>query len=222
MTIFFLRHALTSHTGVSLAGRLPGVHLTPDGWTQARAVAHALAAHAPVAIYSSPLERAVETATPLAARLGRSILLDGDLVEIDFGRWSGRTFDELHQEEPWQTFNDQPDQAVIPGGESLAGVAARGCRALVRIAAAHPQGTVVVVSHGDVIRLTLTSLLGIPLAGFRAFTIEPGQACRLAIEQAKNTMQLDALGPLPVEYDMREGPDWSLHAGRRHHSAPIG
>lgn len=194
MTLCLVRHALTAANGLRLVGRLPGVHLSPTGWTQARGLAAVLAPLAPNAIYTSPLERAVETAAPLSARLHQPVMLDDELVEIDFGAWTNRTFKELEPDPAWRQFNQNPATAVIPGGEPLASVAQRGASAIARIAGRHHAGVVVIISHGDVVRLALARLLQMPIDAFRLLAIAPGGCCRLVVGGAKIALDLDAAG----------------------------
>src|SRR5215212_2773666 len=98
MTTFLLiRHALCDPVGRSLAGRTSGVHLNAEGGVQAEALARRLGEVAVSAIYSSPLERALETAAPIAADQGVPVIEAPGLLEIDFGDWTGKTLQELDQ-----------------------------------------------------------------------------------------------------------------------------
>jgi len=173
LNVYFVRHANTRDTGVRLSGRAPGVHLTSGGRHEARVLADALAPMGITHVYSSPLERAVETASVIANRLRRSVDVTPLFNEIDFGEWTGRAFTELDGVPAWTTFNTHPDEAEIPGGESPAAVVERGRRALCALRARHRHGDLAVVTHGDVIRLTLATLLSMPLGAFRRMAIAP-------------------------------------------------
>ena len=173
MQMLLVRHAQTDHLGTRLSGRAPGVRLNAAGLDQARALADRLRAVDPAAIYSSPLERALETAAPVARACGRKVTIEPDLVEIDFGAWTGAAFDALDRDPLWQLFNAHPGRARIPGGERLADVAARSAAALRRLARRHEGQAVIVVSHLDVLRLGLARLMGRPLDTFRTLAIAP-------------------------------------------------
>jgi broad specificity phosphatase PhoE len=216
--LFLTRHAWSTADGIRLAGRMPGVALTTAGVIQAERLAERLAPFDPTAVYSSPLDCAIATATPLALRLVMPIEIEPGLDEIDFGEWTGLSFDELERRAAWRLFNDDPSRIAIPGGESLQQVGWRAVHAIVGIAKSHPDGTVVVVSHEDVIRLLLARVLGMPLSTYRRLAIEPASCCELHVHPTGQiSVSLDAFavgdvpGPLSVE-----GP---AHADGRHHPA---
>lgn len=164
MTTFLLiRHATCPPVGRALAGRAPGVHLDEAGRGQAARLAERLAAVPVAALYSSPLERARETAAPLAARLGLPVCDAPGAMEIDFGEWTGRTLDELACDPRWGPFNAFRGGTRIPGGELLIEAQARIVAELERLRARHPEAVVAVVSHADVIRAALCHYAGIPL-----------------------------------------------------------
>ncbi len=96
MTTFLLiRHGLCDPVGKAIAGRTPGIHLNDIGRAQALALANRLSGLPVAAIRSSPLERALETAQPLANAFGLQVVEDERLNEVDFGDWTGRTLTEL-------------------------------------------------------------------------------------------------------------------------------
>ena len=159
--------------GRVLAGRSPGHSLGETGRREAEAVAAALAGRPIVAVVSSPLERARETAAPIGARHGLRVEVDRDLDEIDFGVWTGLQFDALHADSGWQRFNVFRSSTPIPGGETMLGAQMRGLAALVRLRAAYPGGEVVVVSHGDVVKSILAHFLSTPLDLMRRIEISP-------------------------------------------------
>ena len=109
----------------SLAGRLPGVHLNERGRKQARELVELLKNHTLCAIYSSPLERAVETAEPPAFATDQKIQIQPGLLEIDYGRWQGRTYKQLQRLKAWQLLSKEPSQVQFPGGETLPGAQRR-------------------------------------------------------------------------------------------------
>uniref|UniRef100_A0A7C4KFS2 Phosphoglycerate mutase n=1 Tax=Anaerolinea thermolimosa TaxID=229919 RepID=A0A7C4KFS2_9CHLR len=166
-TLLLIRHGENDFVGKRLAGRLSGVHLNERGQQQAQALAQALA-RAPVrAIYSSPLERARETAAPLAQTLGLEVMIEPGLNEIDVGEWQGRFLRQLRRLKAWKTVQTQPSAFRFPQGETFAEAQARAVGALRRIAERHPEEVVACFSHADVIRLATAYFLNMPLDSFQ-------------------------------------------------------
>jgi probable phosphoglycerate mutase len=164
VTLFHLvRHGEHVMQGRLIAGRTPGFGLSPKGRAEAAAVAERLAGETIAAVYASPLDRTRETAEIIALRLSLPVALREDLAELDFGEWTGRTFDEVKTDRRFEQWRNCRSIAAIPGGESWRQVQDRTVGALFDIRRLHPEGTVVVVSHGDVIRAALLFVLGMPL-----------------------------------------------------------
>ena len=159
-TILLIRHAHTDAVGRYLAGRTPGVALSAVGRAQVKDLLTLLCGRTIDAVYSGPLERARETATPLAASRGLPVHVRGDLDEVDFGAWTGRTFDELALLPEWKTYNTSRSTAVVPGGEDAATATTRIVRALAVIRSRHPCGTAAVVTHAELIRYAMLHALG--------------------------------------------------------------
>jgi probable phosphoglycerate mutase len=185
VTVFhLLRHGEPNVFG-RINGRLPGVGLSDRGRGEVAAVAERFAAEKIDAIYSSPLQRTRETAEIVADRLGLPVQYREDVIELDFGEWTGLTADEIRKDERWQMWNSCRSIAAIPGGESWRQVQDRVVHALFDLQRLHPDESVVVVSHGDVIRAGLLFALGMPLDfGSR---LEVGLA-------SLNTIRLDGSG----------------------------
>jgi probable phosphoglycerate mutase len=165
MTRFLLiRHGATDAIGHVLSGRTAGIHLNSDGRNQAHALAAILKnRYALNEIRSSPLERAVETAQPIAASQGLSLSLDDRFLEFDFGVWTGLPFSELDNRPDWREYNRYRSLYGAPGGESLADVQRRAWGGIQALCAGVPDRTVAVVSHADLIRAVLLLVLGMPL-----------------------------------------------------------
>jgi probable phosphoglycerate mutase len=164
VTVFYLlRHGEHVLRGRVLAGRTPGVGLSVRGRAEITAVADRLAQERIAALCSSPLQRTRETAEILADRLDLPIEYREDVIELDFGEWTGLTFDAVRADERWKLWSTCRSIATVPGGESMRQVQERVVTALFELRQAHPNGTVVVVSHGDVIRAALLFALGMPL-----------------------------------------------------------
>jgi probable phosphomutase (TIGR03848 family) len=178
--ILLIRHGLNDYVKEHrLAGRTPGVHLNEEGLAQATALAERLASASLAAIYSSPLERACETAEPLAERLALTVqLLDG-VKETDCGEWSGQPLDELSKGDLWRQVQGCPSIFRFPGGESFAEIQARVVAALDFVRAAHPGQTVAVFSHADPIKLAAAFYTGMPLDLFQRLEIAPASISEL-------------------------------------------
>ncbi len=101
-----------------LAGRTPGVHLNERGQAQAERLAEELASTTIKAVYSSPLERAVETAEPVARQKGLEIQVHPDLIEIDFGRWTGKDLKDLRHGRQWKIVQGSPASFTFPVGRA--------------------------------------------------------------------------------------------------------
>ena len=180
-----LRHGEHGLLGRVLAGRMPGVGMTERGHAEIATQAERLAGDKVAAIYASPLQRTRETAEIVAARLGLPIEFRDDLLELDFGEWTGATFDSIRADPRWQAWSTQRSLATIPGGESMRAVQQRVVAALVELNERHLHETVVLVSHGDVIRSVLVYALGMPLDFYNRIEIAQGSI---------STIRLDASG----------------------------
>ncbi len=170
--VFLIRHGLTDQTGARLYGRTPGLHLSERGREQAQRLAERLSGVRLAAVYSSPLERCIETATPLAAAHGVHVSRRAGLMEMDAGAWTNRPLLGLARTKLWQRIQHTPSQAAFPDGEGFASANARLIRELARIADRHPRGRVAVVSHSDNIRMLLTHLAGAHLDSFQRMIVD--------------------------------------------------
>lgn len=180
-TIHFVRHGAHDRLDHMLCGRMPGVSLGTSGQAQALALAAQFKGRAVAAIYSSPLERARETAGPIAAALGLPVQVDHDLIEIDVGAWSGKSFEELRPDPAWTLWNSQRALARPPGGETMLDVQARAMRAVERVRAEHPDQAVMIVTHSEIIKLALAYHLGLPVDAYARFEIDPASVSVLAV-----------------------------------------
>lgn len=179
--LLLVRHGVTEATGKRLYGRSPGVHLSDKGRAQAEAVAERLRGLPIRAVYSSPLERCRETAAPIARALGHRVRTERGVLETDVGAWTGRTFGQIRRSRQWRRILSVPSSARFPDGESLPEVQARTVKALEAAASRHPGEAVVVVSHGDPIRLALAHYAGTHLDHFQRVEISPGSLSAVAI-----------------------------------------
>jgi probable phosphomutase (TIGR03848 family) len=166
-TLFLIRHAVTAQTGRVLYGQTRGIDLDDRGRAQAASLVERFASVRLTAIYSSPLERCVQTVEPLATAQRLRIERAPGLIEMDTGSWTGRTLAQVRRTKPWTTVQRQPSAFRFPGGEGFVEAQARAVDAVERIARRHPRGRVAVATHGDIVRIVLAHLLGTPLDDFQ-------------------------------------------------------
>jgi probable phosphoglycerate mutase len=181
-TFYLVRHAAHDLLGHVLAGRMRGVSLSEAGRAQAEAVAATLADRQLAAVISSPQPRALETASPIAARHGLEPKVEPDLDEVDFGDWTGMRFDALAARADWRAFNTFRAMARVPGGETMQQAQTRATSAILRLRAAFAGQAVTVVSHGDIIKSVIAHVLGVPLDLFRRIEISPASRSVLVLE----------------------------------------
>lgn len=170
--VLLVRHGQTPTTGKVLPGRAKGLHLADRGREQADAVATRIGALDGVAaVYASPLERARETAAPIARATGNRVQIDRGLLECDFGSWTGSELAKLSKLPEWRTVQRYPSGFRFPDGESFAQMQSRILGAIGAIVSRHPGETVVAVSHADPIKATVASALGTHLDLFQRIII---------------------------------------------------
>jgi probable phosphoglycerate mutase len=182
MTTFLLiRHAAHDLLGRVLAGRAPDVHLNARGKMEAERLAGRLARLPVAALFMGPLERAQETAWPLAEGLRLDPRIEPAFDEIDFGAWTSRTFAELEGDAEWRRWNTARSEGQPPGGETMAAVQTRFVQALERLRGLYPDAVVAVVSHGDAIKAALMHYLGVPLDYIARLEVYPASLSRLVL-----------------------------------------
>lgn len=183
--ILLIRHGTTDLLGRLLYGRMPGVFLNSEGLRQAERLAHVLNEHYKLTeVLSSPLDRARQTAEPIAASAGLTIDIDEGITEIDVGLWMGKTFEELGRLADWKSFNRNRSTTIPPRGESMMQVQARAWQVLQRVIERYlssTEPTVAVVTHGDVIRCILLLLLGMSIDHIHRIEIAPGSVSEILL-----------------------------------------
>jgi probable phosphoglycerate mutase len=194
-----IRHGENDFVGKRLAGHLPGVHLNEKGRQQAALIAQTLSKAPIKAIYSSPLERAVETATPLAQALNLPVGIRPGLIEIDFGRWQGKTGKQMRRLKLWKVVQENPSQMRFPGGESFAEAQQRLYQEIEAIKSTHEENDLVACfSHNDAISLVVAYYLGLPLDNFQRLSI--GTASMTVLFLGKNGPP--HLGPISQAFEV--------------------
>jgi probable phosphoglycerate mutase len=180
-TLFLVRHAAHDLIGRVLCGRMAGVRLGTEGRRQAERLAERLARERVAAVYTSPLERARETAGPIADRLGLVPEVAEAITDVEYGEWSGKRFEELDRDPRWSAWNEAKSTYRPPGGETVLDVQHRAVGHVERVVAAHPEGGAVLVSHCDVIKAVLAYFLGMAIDGIARFEISPASVSIVAV-----------------------------------------
>lgn len=198
MNLLLIRHAVNDWVGERLAGWTPGVHLNNEGRAQAAALAQRLETVPLAAVYSSPLERTLETAHPLAQAHGLAVQVREGLGEAQYGDWTGRALKELKDEALWPVIQVYPGGVRFPGGESMRETQARIVAELDAIRDAHPGQTVAVVSHSDPIKMAVAHYIGLALDLFQRIAISPASVTAFAFAQyGPRLICLNVTDPLP-------------------------
>ena len=187
--VILVRHGVTATTGVKLPGRARGLHLMEAGRLQAGAVAARLARLPRVeAIYASPLERARETAAPIAEARGLPVRIERDLVDLNIGQWTGLSLKRASQKPEWQIIQRHPSGFRFPGGESFTEMQARMVSAVGRLVWRHQGKAVVAVSHADPIKALVAHAMGTPLDLFQRIAIAPASVTAILYRTAGPTV----------------------------------
>lgn len=207
--LLLIRHGENEYVKTGkLAGRLPDVHLNERGRQQAAELAEALK-HVPlIAIYSSPLERAVETAEPIADGRKLEIQLRPQLMDNDIGAWQGRSLKQLNRIKKWKIVQQAPSRFTFPEGESFLGTQARIASCLDEIVAGHKSKDIVaVVFHADPIKLAVSHYLGMPLDYFQRLGCDTGSV---------TVLYLNEMGAHLIKLNQRPPFDFLLkHGGKK-------
>lgn len=172
-TFHFVRHAAHDRVGTTLCGRMQGVSLGSLGRSQVERVSARLVKENITLVLTSPLDRARETAEPIAARIGCQVEICEAINEIEFGEWSGQSFDELVGDPRWTSWNQSRSTSRPPGGEMMLETQTRVISALEQLRRNHTGRSLALVSHGDVIKAALLYYLGMPIDAHSRFDIDP-------------------------------------------------
>ena len=170
-TFLLIRHGAHLLGGETIAGRTPGVNLSPLGQQQAAGMVERVARLPVKAIYCSPIDRTRQTAQPLGERLNLPVQINEALTEIDFGEWAGCKLDDLRPQDRWKHWNAFRSGTRCPGGETMLEVQSRVVGEMARLREKHPGEVVALVSHGDVIKSAVAYFLGVPLDLFMRIEI---------------------------------------------------
>ena len=196
--LLLIRHGENDYTKKhKLAGYLPGVHLNERGQKQARELAEALKDVPIKAVYSSPLERAVETATPIAQVRKLEVRIEAGLIETDVGKWQGRSIKALNLTKHWKVVQRAPSRAKFPEGETFYECQTRVIGALDAICRRYkPQDIIACIFHADPIKLAVAHYLGLPLDHFQRLGCDTGSISVLYVgEMGASLVKLNQKPP---------------------------
>jgi probable phosphomutase (TIGR03848 family) len=196
--LFLIRHAANDFVKEGkMAGWLPDVHLNDEGRQQAEQMAARMDKIVLDAIYSSPLERAVETAEYLARPRGLEIQRRESLGEIRVGAWEGQKIEDLNKTDEWRMFQVYPSGAPLPSGENGRQMQMRAVGEVESICAAHPEGSVAIVSHADTVKAIVAHYAGIHLDLFQRLVVSPASVTVLWLGPwGPRVVRLNDAGPL--------------------------
>jgi len=184
--LILARHGETDVIGKRLTGRITGIHLNANGRNQANRLAKALEGVKIGAIFSSPLERAMETARPLSESCGIPISPHSGLTEINFGAWQGKQYKQLQKLKLWEVIHSTPSKVTFPAGESFIEAQQRMVASLDEILSAMGENDLAICfSHCDPIRLAVAYYLNMGLDDFQRLSIEPASLSLISVRDGK-------------------------------------
>lgn len=181
--VFFVRHGSNDSIGRALTGRSPGLWLNDEGRAQAARLASYFAGEDLTAIHCSPSERAQETAEPIGRQLDLPVQIAPALDEIDFGEWTGASFESLRDRPEWQRWNAVRSVGRPPGGETMLQVQARMAGYVARVCEEDGDGRHLLVGHADPIKSTLFHYLGLPLDFIQRVKLSPASITAVDLDE---------------------------------------
>jgi broad specificity phosphatase PhoE len=179
--VHLIRHGHNNYVKKGLlAGRLPGVHLNDQGRADVAALAEALKDIPLKAVYSSPLDRAMETAQIVAELHDLIVVKRPNLIETALGDWEGKSVKRLSRDKRWRQLQEQPSQFQFPGGEWMVDQQARLVREVHALCALHKtKDHFAVVGHADPLKLIIAYFIGLPLDSFQRLVMDTASASTL-------------------------------------------
>jgi probable phosphomutase (TIGR03848 family) len=179
--VLLIRHGENEYVKSGrLAGRQPGVHLNKNGIEQANRVAESLANTKLAALYTSPLDRTIETASPISISQNLKILTRPGLNELDMGDWQNKTIKQLSKRKLWKVVQKRPSLMKFPNGETFADAQLRIVNEILSLVARHSEKEIIAcVGHSDMIKLAIAYFIALPLDVFQRLTISPASISTL-------------------------------------------
>ena len=182
--IILLRHAhsIANESGI-LAGQLPGISLSKKGSQQAIALVDRIGKVSFDSIRMSPMQRCQETLAPWLESSHsnglKKFILDEKLIEMNYGRWSGKKLNSLAKQPLWKIIQKTPSKVEFPQGERMTAMQKRAVASVEEAVLEKSKGTHLFVSHGDVIKAMVASLLKMKLDNFQSLVIDPASITML-------------------------------------------
>ncbi len=176
--IILLRHAhSTANEAGILSGQLPGVTLSLRGKEQAAGLVNRIGPTIFDSIRVSPMQRCQETIAPwLESPFGNGLkryLIDEQIIEMNYGDWSGRKLRSLAREKLWKEIQNKPSKVRFPSGESFVAMQKRATQSILDAVKEKKSGTHLLISHGDVIKALTAKLLKMKLDDFQSLVVNP-------------------------------------------------
>jgi len=188
--VHLIRHGHNDYVKKGLlAGRLPGVHLNEKGRTEVAALAEAMKDTPLKAVYSSPLDRALETARIVARLHGLQVERRPNLIETALGDWEGKSVKRLSRERRWRQLQENPSQFRYPGGEWMVEQQARLVKEVETLWARHKiKDHFAIIGHADPLKLIVAHYLGLPLDLFQRLAMDTASVSALMIEEKETKL----------------------------------
>ena len=186
-TILLIRHAVNDFVKTGkLAGRMAGVHLNDEGVAQAEALGRRLAEAPLRCIYSSPIERTMETAAAIVKHHPPlTVKAHPEITEVEYGAWQGKAISELQRRKMWGVVQEYPSRARFPNGETMRGVQTRIVNAIETLMSERPEQMIALVFHADLIKMALAHYLGMHLDVFQRIVISPASISTLHLGHSR-------------------------------------
>ena len=227
--LIFIRHAhsIANEAGI-LSGQLPGISLSKKGAKQAEELVERIGAVEFDSVRVSPMQRCEETISPwVKSKYSKGMkryLVDDALVEVDYGSWSGRKLSSLSREKLWKEIQSRPSTVVFPSGEKMKAMQKRAISSITQAVNESKKGTHLFVSHGDVVKAMVASLLKMKLDDFQTLVIDPASITVIDFDGTKSRLLAfnDSSTPLTSLAHMEKstkalvgGGSRTVHKGRR-------
>ena len=186
--VYLLRHAQSvANTKGILAGQDDSVELSKDGFKQSKELANYLLTLKVSQVYCSPLTRCIQTITPfMKANPKIEFQIEPELIEMNYGDWSGKKLRTLTKDKRWKNVQNKPSTFTFPQGESFKQMRRR-VEGLIRDLSAQ-KGPILLVTHGDIIKMILAASLGLPIDKFQSFVAEPASISTISIGKSSNSI----------------------------------
>jgi probable phosphomutase (TIGR03848 family) len=218
----FLRHAHSSANDAGiLSGQLPGVSLSTKGKKQATQLVERIGSSNFDSVRISPLQRCEETITPwLNSKYSKGIKtyqIDDALIEMDYGSWSGRKLSSLSREKLWKEIQNRPSTVQFPQGERMRAMQKRALSSVFASIEEKKNGTHLFVSHGDVLKAIVASLLKMKLDDFQSLVIDPASLTVIDFDGEKSRLLAfnDSHSPLAPMTSMEKSTKALIGGGSR-------